>query len=138
MDVTFCKNRPYFPISHLQGESVSQESTSTFEFIEPTPSTVSDIDPHPRILPTNQVPWKTYYRRNLIKEVESLTSQLSAPVQDFEPPRNQGMENPTKPCTNNTMSENDRFDVAVLENVEEKNRGDKTEVITETNNNEAK
>ena len=34
------------------------------------------------------------------------------------------MENPTKPCTNNTMSENDRSDVAVLENVKEKNRGD--------------
>ena len=56
MDVTFCENRPYFPVSHLQGESVSEESNSTFEFIEPTPITVSDIDPHPIILPTNQVP----------------------------------------------------------------------------------
>ncbi|KAL4030324.1 hypothetical protein IC575_008560 [Cucumis melo] len=55
MDVTFCKDRPYFPVSHLQGESVSEESNSTFEFIEPTPSIVSDIDPHPIILPTNQV-----------------------------------------------------------------------------------
>ncbi|KAA0048512.1 Retrovirus-related Pol polyprotein from transposon 297 family [Cucumis melo var. makuwa] len=36
------------------------------------------------------------------------------------------MENPTEPCTNNTMSENDRSDVAVLENMEEKNRGDET------------
>ncbi|TYK24463.1 Cysteine-rich RLK (RECEPTOR-like protein kinase) 8 [Cucumis melo var. makuwa] len=69
MDVTFCKDRPYFPVSHLQGESVSEESNSTFEFIEPTPSTVSDVDPHPIILPINQVPWKTYYRRNLRKEV---------------------------------------------------------------------
>ncbi|KAA0039525.1 Cysteine-rich RLK (receptor-like protein kinase) 8 [Cucumis melo var. makuwa] len=48
------------------------------------------------------------------------------------------MENPTEPCTNNTMSENDRFDVAVLENVEEKDSGDETEVRTETCNNEAK
>ncbi|KAL4038745.1 hypothetical protein IC575_002369 [Cucumis melo] len=48
------------------------------------------------------------------------------------------MENPTEPCTNNTMRENDRFDVAVLENVEEKNRGDETEVRIETSNNEAK
>ncbi|TYK08009.1 Retrovirus-related Pol polyprotein from transposon TNT 1-94 [Cucumis melo var. makuwa] len=24
MDVTFCENRPYFPVSHLQGESVSE------------------------------------------------------------------------------------------------------------------
>ena len=30
------------------------------------------------------------------------------------------MENPTEPCTNNTMSENDMSNVAVLENVEKK------------------
>ncbi|KAL0561350.1 hypothetical protein IC582_001775 [Cucumis melo] len=95
MDITFCENRPYFPVSHLQGESMSEKSNSTFEFIEPTPSTVSDVDPRPIILPTNQVPWKTYYRRNLIKEVGSPTSQPPTPVQDFEPSRNQGMENPT-------------------------------------------
>ncbi|KAL0534391.1 hypothetical protein IC582_028682 [Cucumis melo] len=47
------------------------------------------------------------------------------------------MENPTEPCTNNTMNENDRSDVAVLENVEEINSGDETKVRTETNNNEA-
>ncbi|KAL4030379.1 hypothetical protein IC575_008615 [Cucumis melo] len=137
IDVTFCENRPYFPVSHLQGENVSEESNSTFEFIEPTPSTVSDVDPHPIILPTNQVPWKTYYRRNLIKEVGSPTSQPPAPVQDFEPPRDQGMENPTEPCTNNTMSENDRSSVVVLENVEENNRGDEIEVRIETSSNEA-
>ncbi|KAL0561520.1 hypothetical protein IC582_001950 [Cucumis melo] len=136
VDVTFCENRPYFPVSHLQEESVSEESNSTFEFIEPTPSTVSDVDPHPIILPTNQVPGKTYYRRNLKKEVGSPTSQPPAPVQDFKPPRDQGMENPTEPCTNNTMSENDRSDVAVLENMEEKNRNDETEVRIETSNKE--
>ncbi|KAL0554267.1 hypothetical protein IC582_008184 [Cucumis melo] len=48
------------------------------------------------------------------------------------------MEDPTEPCTNNTMNENDRSDVAVLENVEEKNSGDETEVRIETSNNEAK
>ncbi|KAA0037201.1 Cysteine-rich RLK (receptor-like protein kinase) 8 [Cucumis melo var. makuwa] len=122
MDVTFCEDRPYFPISHLQGESVREESNSTFEFIEPT-STVSDIDPHPIILPTNQVPWKTSYRRNLKKEVGSPTSQPPTPVQDSEPSRHQGMENPTEPCTNNTMNENDRSDV--LENVEEKKQKQK-------------
>ncbi|KAL0550799.1 hypothetical protein IC582_009862 [Cucumis melo] len=136
MDVTFCENRPYFPVSHLQRENVSEESNSIFEFVEPTPITVSDIDPHPIILPTNQVPWKTYYRRNLRKEVGSPTSQPPAPVQDFEPPRDQGMENPTKPCTNNTMSENDKSDVAVLENMEEKNRDDETKVRIETSNDE--
>ncbi|TYK26874.1 Beta-galactosidase [Cucumis melo var. makuwa] len=55
MDVTFCENQPYFPVSHLQGESVNE-----VEFVEFTPITVSDIDPDPIILPTNQVPWKTY------------------------------------------------------------------------------
>ncbi|KAL0539675.1 hypothetical protein IC582_023891 [Cucumis melo] len=137
MDVTFCEDQPYFPISHLQRESVSKESNSTFEFIEPTPSTVSDIDPHPISLPTNQVPWKTYYRRNLRKEVGSSTSQPPTSVQDFEPPRDQGMENPTEPCINNTMSENNRSDAAVLENMEKKNRGDETEVRIETSNDEA-
>ena len=62
MDVTFCENRPYFPVSHLQGESVSEKSNNTFEFTEPTPSTVSDVDPHPIILPANQVPWKNILR----------------------------------------------------------------------------
>ncbi|KAA0063920.1 reverse transcriptase [Cucumis melo var. makuwa] len=137
MDVTFCENQPYFPVSYLQGKSVSEEFNNTFEFIESTPSTVSDVDPHPIILPTNQVPWKTYYRRNLKKEGGSPTSQPLALVQDFKPPRGQGMENPTEPCTNNTMSENDRSDVAVLENMEEKNRGDETKVRIETSNDEA-
>ncbi|KAA0061289.1 hypothetical protein E5676_scaffold39G00350 [Cucumis melo var. makuwa] len=73
----------------------------------------------------------------LEKGSRSPTSQPPAPVQDFEPPRDQGMENSTKPCTNNTMSENDRSDVAVLENMEEKNRGDDTEVRIETSNDEA-
>ncbi|TYJ99589.1 Beta-galactosidase [Cucumis melo var. makuwa] len=96
MDITLCENRPYFPVSHLQGEGVSEESNNTFEFVEPTPITVSDIDPHPTILPTNQVPRKTYYRRNLRKEVGSLTSQPPAPVQDFEPPRDQAEQGHTR------------------------------------------
>ncbi|KAA0062437.1 putative mitochondrial protein [Cucumis melo var. makuwa] len=128
-----------YPSTRLvsEGESVSEESNSTFEFIEPTPSTVSDIDPHRIILPTNQVPWKTYYRRNLRKEVGSPTNQPSALVQDFEPPRDQGMKNSTEPCTNNTMSENDRSDADFLENMDEKNHGDETEVRIETSNDEA-
>ncbi|TYK08485.1 Beta-galactosidase [Cucumis melo var. makuwa] len=130
MDVTFCEDRPYFPVSHLQGESMSEKSNNTFKCIEPTPSTVSDIDPHPIILPTNQVSWKTYYMRNLRKEVGSPTNQPPAPVQDFEPPRDQGMENPIEPCTNNTMSENDRSDAAVLENMEEKNHCNESETLS--------
>ncbi|KAA0046033.1 cysteine-rich RLK RECEPTOR-like protein kinase [Cucumis melo var. makuwa] len=131
------KINPTFPLAIFRGENVSEESNSTFEFVKPTPITVSDIDPHPIILPTNQVPWKTYYRRNLIKEVGSPTSQPPTPVQDFEPPRDQGMKNPTKPCTNNTMRENDKSNVVVLENMEEKNRDDETEVRIETSNDEA-
>ncbi|KAA0032990.1 E3 ubiquitin-protein ligase PRT1 isoform X2 [Cucumis melo var. makuwa] len=79
-------DRPYFPISHLQGESVSEKSNNTFEFINPTPSIAFDVDPHPIILSINQVPSKMYYKRNLRKEVGSPTSKPSAPVQDFEPP----------------------------------------------------
>ncbi|KAA0043342.1 reverse transcriptase [Cucumis melo var. makuwa] len=96
MDVTFCENRPYFPISHLQGESEEFKKRS-------------------------RVPYQS----------------AQALVQDSKPPRDQGMENPIEPCTNNTMNENGRSDVTVLENVEEKNSGDEIEVRTETSNNEA-
>ena len=54
MDVTFCEDRPHFPVSHLQGES--EESNITFEYIKLTPSIGSNIDVHPIVLPTNQVP----------------------------------------------------------------------------------
>ena len=96
MDVTFCETRPFFPVSHLQGESVSEESNCTLKFIRPTPSILSNFDLHPIFLPTNQIPWKTYYMRNLIKEVGSPTSQSPALVQDSKPPQDQGMENPTE------------------------------------------
>ncbi|KAA0043637.1 Cysteine-rich RLK (receptor-like protein kinase) 8 [Cucumis melo var. makuwa] len=45
------------------------------------------------------------------------------------------MENPTEPCTNNTMSENDKSDATVLENMEEKNHGDETEMKALEKNN---
>ena len=35
----------------------------------PTVVTLPDPNPHSSVLPTNQVPWKTYYRRNLRKGV---------------------------------------------------------------------
>ncbi|KAA0048797.1 reverse transcriptase [Cucumis melo var. makuwa] len=87
------------------------------------------------VLTTNQVPWKTYYKRNLKEEIESSASQ-STPDQDSEPPQDQGMENPIETCVDNKMSENDRYDV-IPENVEEKDIGDKTEVRAKTSNNEA-
>ena len=55
MNVTFCEVRPYFSVSHLQEKSMSEESNCTLEFTKPSPSTVSDFDPHLIILPTNQV-----------------------------------------------------------------------------------
>ena len=64
---------------------MSEESNRTLEFVEPTPSTMSDCDPHPIVLPTNQVPYETYYRKNFRKEIESPTSQLAL-VQDSESP----------------------------------------------------
>ncbi|KAA0053341.1 reverse transcriptase [Cucumis melo var. makuwa] len=54
-------------------------------------------------------------------------SQPPTPVQDFEPHRD-GMESPTESCTNDKMSENDRSNVVVLENVKEKNSNDETEI----------
>ncbi|TYK20357.1 reverse transcriptase [Cucumis melo var. makuwa] len=120
---------------HLQRECANEKSNCTLEFVETTPCTVSNSDPHLIALPTNQVPWKTYYRKNLRKKLESPTSK-PAPVQDFEPSRDQGTENPTNPCTDNKMSDNDKSNVVVLENVEEKNNGDKTEDKEEISNNE--
>ncbi|KAA0049978.1 reverse transcriptase [Cucumis melo var. makuwa] len=88
--------------------------------------------------PLHQCGYKCFHPpRNLRKEVGSPTRQPLAPIQDFEPSRDQGMENPTKPCINNTMRENDKSNVDVLENVEEKNSSDETKVRTETSNNEA-
>ena len=85
MDVTFYEDQPFFPISHLQGESVSEESNCTLKSTNPSPITLPDSNPHPMVLLTNQVPWKIYYRRNLRKEIESPTDHLT-PVQDSKPP----------------------------------------------------
>ena len=98
----------------------------SLESISPTLVTIPSLDLHYTVLPTNQVSWKTYYRGNLRKEVGSL-AKPTTPVQDSEPPQDQGMENPTESCTNNMMSENDRSDVTILENVEENNSGNETE-----------
>ena len=46
------------------------------------------------------------------------------------------MGNPIEPCVDNKMSENDKFDVVVPENVEEKDNGDKIEIRAKTSNNE--
>ncbi|KAA0060103.1 putative mitochondrial protein [Cucumis melo var. makuwa] len=84
MDVTFREDRPFFPVSHLQGESVSEESNYHFESTSLTPITLPDLV--------------------LI------------------------------PCK---MSENDKSDIGVLENMGENNSIDETKVRVETDGNEA-
>jgi len=131
MDVTFLEDRPFFPVSHLQGESESEESNSNWvislESTSPTLVTIPSPDSHYTVLPTNQVPWKTYYRRNLRKEVGSPANQ-PAPVQDSEPLRDQGMTDSIDSHIDSKMSESDRSETAIPENIGEQGNVD-TEVI---------
>ncbi|KAA0054942.1 putative mitochondrial protein [Cucumis melo var. makuwa] len=67
----------------------------------------TDLSSDSIVLPTNQVPWKTYYRRNLKKGVESPVVQM-APVQDSKPIRDQCMTDSINAHNNNKMNENDK------------------------------
>ena len=62
MDVTFREDQPFLPVSRLQGKNVSEEFNRPLEIASSTLATLPDFDPHPMILPINQVTWKTYYR----------------------------------------------------------------------------
>ena len=66
-----------------------EESNWTLKSTNLTSITLPDFDPHGMVLPTNQVPWDSYYRRNFRKEIGSPTD-LSASIQDSEPPRDKG------------------------------------------------
>ncbi|KAA0025434.1 putative mitochondrial protein [Cucumis melo var. makuwa] len=83
----------FFLVSLLQGVSVSEESNymlpleSTF----PTVVTLPHPSPYSTILLGNQVPWKTYCRRNFIKGVKSLVVQTTL-VQNSEPIKDQDRE----------------------------------------------
>ena len=55
MDVPFQKNKPFFLISHLQGENASEE-THSLSFIPLAPFVFSEPIHHNKILPTNKVP----------------------------------------------------------------------------------
>ena len=122
MDVTFREDRPFFPVIHLQGETVREESNCPLEYTSPTLVTLFDPNFHPMVLHTNQVPWITYYKRNLRKEIESPIDQPT-PVQDSEVPRDQGMTNPIDSSVDSKMSENDRLavskDMRVKDSVDE-------------------
>ncbi|TYK10815.1 Transposon Ty3-G Gag-Pol polyprotein [Cucumis melo var. makuwa] len=86
--VTLCTNEAINAFICLLSESEEFNWAISLESTTPTLVTLSSPDPHNTVLPMNQVPWKTYYRRNLRKEVESSTIQL-APIQDSEPLRDQ-------------------------------------------------
>ena len=64
---------------------MSEESNYPLESTSSSLVILLDPDPHPMVLLRNQVPRKTYYRRNLMKEIGSLIDK-PALVQDFEPP----------------------------------------------------
>ncbi|TYJ98043.1 Retrovirus-related Pol polyprotein from transposon TNT 1-94 [Cucumis melo var. makuwa] len=78
-------------VSHLQGGNVSGENNS-FSFIPLDPSMPSKPIPHNTVLPTNQVPKITYYRKNLRKEVVSPTAP-SPSVRDSKLTYAQGTTN---------------------------------------------
>ena len=68
--------------------------------------TIPSLDPQYIVLPMNQVPWKTYYRRKLRKEVGSPANQLDL-IQDFELSRDQGMIDSIDSHIDSKISEND-------------------------------
>ncbi|KAA0062814.1 E3 ubiquitin-protein ligase PRT1 isoform X2 [Cucumis melo var. makuwa] len=68
---------------------ISLKSTGHTLIIIPSP------DLRYTVLPTNQVPWRTYYIRNLKKEVGSSVNE-PAQVQDFEPLRDQAWRSKKK------------------------------------------
>ncbi|KAA0035561.1 Cysteine-rich RLK (RECEPTOR-like protein kinase) 8 [Cucumis melo var. makuwa] len=74
MNVTFLEDHPFFPVSLLQGESVSEEPNCVVPLESTSPTLVTlplplpDLNPHNTVLPTNQVLWIAYYRRNLISK----------------------------------------------------------------------
>ena len=82
----------------------------------PTVVTLPDPISHSTVLPTNQVPWKTYYRMNLIKEVEFPVVQMVS-IQDFEPIRDQGMTDSINSHSNNRMSRNDRYETSIMKDI---------------------
>ena len=80
------------------------------ESICPTVVTLPNLSSHTTVLLANQVPWKTYYRRNLRKRVKSHVVQTTL-VQNSKPIRDQGTTNSINLHSNNRMSENDRSEM---------------------------
>ncbi|KAA0056602.1 reverse transcriptase [Cucumis melo var. makuwa] len=77
-----CTNEAINASIHLHptsGGSMREQSNYMLplESTCPTVVTLPDSSSHSTVLPTNQVPWKTYYSRNLRKGVESLIVQAT-------------------------------------------------------------
>ncbi|KAA0047883.1 reverse transcriptase [Cucumis melo var. makuwa] len=110
MDVIFLEDHPFFAVSMLQRESVSEELNCVVPLESTSPTFVTlplpNRDPYNTALPTNQITWITYNRRNLKKEVGQ-------------------------------MGENDRSDIAVLKDISEKGNVHEIEVMAEATGDEA-
>ncbi|KAA0067418.1 tRNA modification GTPase MnmE [Cucumis melo var. makuwa] len=92
MGVTFLKDRPFVPVSLLLGESESSKSEESN--------------------------WVIFLERNLRKDVGSLAT-LSALVQDFNPLQDQGLTDTIDSHIDNKMSESDKFETTIPENIGE-------------------
>ncbi|XP_038880843.1 uncharacterized protein LOC120072531 [Benincasa hispida] len=82
MDVIFFEDHPFFPLSPLQGESTSEE-THRGPSLSILPELNPKISVNEPILPTEQIPWIMYYRRNLRKEIPPHVTFLT-PVHESE------------------------------------------------------
>ncbi|XP_038902438.1 uncharacterized protein LOC120089084 [Benincasa hispida] len=107
-----------------EGESTSEEtnwSTSSVPINLPELLPEPILSAYDTILPSRQVSWINYYRKNLIKEMVSPTTPSSL-VHEFEPMQAQGTTRPnnnTNLCGKDDivdLAENDRNDMLVLEN----------------------
>ncbi|XP_038887574.1 uncharacterized protein LOC120077687 [Benincasa hispida] len=117
MDVTFFEDHSFFPNGSLQGENTSEETNWGLS-LSVLPEPILDISTNESILPTKQVPWITYYRRNLRKEMAPPIIS-PAPVHESERRSVPGINSPIPDDGNKC----DKIDVCV-ENGESKNRED--------------
>ncbi|KAA0057304.1 hypothetical protein E6C27_scaffold280G001470 [Cucumis melo var. makuwa] len=56
MDVTFLEDKPFFPVSHLQGESGSEKANWHVPFTPIAPTKPPEPILHDTVLPTNKSP----------------------------------------------------------------------------------
>ena len=86
---------------------MSEEAKWLISFVPLALTEPSEPILHDTVLPTNQVPWITYYRKNLRKEIVHPTAP-STSVHESKPTQAHGM---TKLNNNNLCIEDDIIDV---------------------------